>query len=108
MTYYLYFFTARFAWDAKAAELDIISFAVEGTAKENSSSFIKVILYSITGSYFFVSQGGIFLLFGVPVLWNACPMKCNAYFIGATPIPLGSAKSNKKPKTLRFLRLSGE
>jgi hypothetical protein len=22
-------------------------------------------------------------------LWNACPMKCNAYFIGAKPIPLG-------------------
>ena len=24
-----------------------------------------------------------------PALWNACPMKCNAYFIGAKPIPLG-------------------
>ena len=26
---------------------------------------------------------------GQPALWNACPMKCGAYFIGAKPIPLG-------------------
>ena len=32
----------RFARDTKAAELNIISFAVEGTAKENSSSFIII------------------------------------------------------------------
>jgi hypothetical protein len=51
----------------------------------------------------------VILLFGVLALWNACPMECNAYFIGAKPIPLGSAKSKKeKPKTLRSLRLCGE
>jgi len=32
-------FTARFAQDAKNAELNIFSFAVERTAKENSLSF---------------------------------------------------------------------
>jgi hypothetical protein len=32
-------------------------------------------------------------------------MKSKAYFIGAKPIPLGSAKSKKKPKALRSLRL---
>jgi hypothetical protein len=45
ITNLLYCFTARFARDAKAAELNIIPFAVEGTAKGNSSSFITIILY---------------------------------------------------------------
>jgi hypothetical protein len=50
------------------------------------------------------TKSDIILLFGVPALWNACPMKCRAYFIGAKLIPLGSAKSKKeKPKTLRSL-----
>jgi hypothetical protein len=34
--------------DAKAAKLNIISFAVERTAKENTSSFIKEISYQNT------------------------------------------------------------
>jgi len=40
-------------------------------------------------------KGRVVLLFGVPALWNACPVKCEAYFSGAKPIPLGSAKSKK-------------
>jgi hypothetical protein len=28
-------------------------------------------------------------IFNQPALWNACPMKCEAYFIGAKPIPPG-------------------
>jgi len=32
-------------------------------------------------------------------------MKCKAYFIGAKPIPLGSAKSKRKTKALRPLGL---
>ena len=34
--------------------------------------------------------------FGFPASsapWNACPVKCGAYFTGAEPIPLGSADS---------------
>jgi len=25
----------------------------------------------------------------LPALWNACPVKCEAYFSGTQPIPLG-------------------
>ncbi|MGD9193587.1 MAG: hypothetical protein PVH58_16820, partial [Desulfobacterales bacterium] len=37
-------------------------------------------------------------------LWNACPMKCEAYFIGAKPIPLGwlIKTRNNKHKTTCF------
>ena len=94
--FFLYCFTARFAWDAKAAELNNISFAVEGTAKENNPTFIKVILYWNTNGYFFIPQGCMFLLSGVLALWNA------------KPIPLGSAESKKETNSLRPLRLSGD
>ena len=81
---FLYCFTARFAWDTKAAELNIISFAVEGTAKENSSIFRKVILHWNTGGYFFSPQGFMFLL--------------SAF----------SAESKKETNSLWPLRLSGD
>ena len=46
--------------------------------------------------YAIITRRACFLLsFGVPALWNACPMKYNAYFIWAKPIPLGSTKNNK-------------
>jgi len=54
MTYFLYCFTARLSRIAglrlrrEGRELNIISFAVEGTAKENSSK--KAMLYRNTGS----------------------------------------------------------
>jgi hypothetical protein len=32
-----------------------------------------------------LAENGLALL----ALWNVCPMECNAYFIGAKPIPLG-------------------
>ena len=41
ITYFvLIFFTARFAQDAEDAELEVFSFAVERTAKENQSTFM--------------------------------------------------------------------
>ena len=76
--------SGRFAWDAKVAKLNIISFAVEGTAKENSLSFIKVILYWNTGGYFFILQGCMFLLSAL------------------------SAESKKETNSLRPLRLCGD
>jgi hypothetical protein len=50
----------------------------------------------------------MFLLSALPALWNACPVKCEAYFTGAKLIPLGSAESKKETNTLRPLRLSGD
>jgi len=53
VTYFRYIsFTARFAQDAKDAELEVFSFAVERTAKENQSSFILLQLYVFISNYY--------------------------------------------------------
>jgi len=49
-----------------------------------------------------ISLGWVFLLFGLPALWNVYPVKRVACLTGAQPIPLGSPKSKKKI-TLRAL-----
>jgi hypothetical protein len=42
----------------------------------------KLCRENLTGK---LAENGLALL----ALWNVCPMKCNASFIGAKPIPLG-------------------
>jgi hypothetical protein len=55
-------FTARFAQDAEDAELEVFSFAVEGTAKENQSTLILLQLNFFTSDCPFSHKDEFFLL----------------------------------------------
>ena len=90
-----------FAWDAKAAELNIISFAVEWTAKGNSSSFIKVILYWNTSGYLFIRKDACFcfppfLPCGILAQWNSALRTSLGGFHRAGLYLWGQRKAKKK------------
>ena len=84
MTYFFILFHRPLRLRRKGRRVKYYFFAVEGTAKENNSSFIKIILYWNTGRYFFILQGCMFLLSAL------------------------SAESKKETNSLRPLRLCGD